>query len=357
MVQSGKRFARVAIHGSYFSNNFGDTLLTRILCDWASEEVGANNVYLAVPGKKEEQEAIGYKVVTPTERRTISHLIFSGGGYFGEPPLPLTERYRWYFRNYSRHLAWVREFESAKKAIFGIGVGPLSDPVFRSAVRRLLSQMQIVYARDRESLEYIRAYGFTTTDAWLGADLAMSLEASDTVADKAVAVHVSGMPYKLFTEIISTLSSGQIKAQAHSIELLFDGPVSIKKLQLYQELCKDSDVRANVVEYCGVNDLLQRIPRYNVIITSKLHVGIAGTALGRKIIAIPIHPKTIRFYRSLGLQEFCLNWDEQLSTKLERLIDPEHKYSFRREVVSSQISEMRGKLRLFLADESRQIVG
>ena len=160
---------------------------------------------------------------------------------------------------------------------------------------------------------------------------------------------------KVFMEILASLGYQQAGAQTDNVDLLFDGLRSNKALRPYQQLCEEAHVQATVVPYGGVDDLLRQIAKYSLIFTSKLHVGITATALGRKVIAMPHHPKTMRFYRSLGLQQFCLEGDEQISTKIERLMDPALDYVFNRHLVNSRISDMRKQLRLFLVSDGQQV--
>jgi polysaccharide pyruvyl transferase WcaK-like protein len=340
---------RVAVHGSYYARNFGDTLIVKIICQWLEEAVGRDNVYLAVPGHAEEQKEIGYPVLDPTLRHTITHLVFAGGGYFGEPNLPLRERYNWYLRNYRRHLSWTRDYAAARKAIFGIGIGPISDPFFRGSVRGLFKGMQSAFVRDDTSLEFARRYGLNADKVRLGIDLALSVSQATNAPSYAFGVHLSSMPENVLEEVIGVLSSKPLDdGRRPSIMFLADTPMSRGSLKRYEALARLVGCPLKSCEYNGVDDLMQRIASCEAIITSKLHVGIVASALGRKVISIPVHPKTRRFYKDLSLEEFCLEGERLNPGEIARLLSKEMPFAFDRDEAAKRIAEMRVELNEFV---------
>lgn len=344
---------RVAVHGSYFARNFGDTLLVRIMCDWLAEAVGRDNVYLAVPGHVEEQKEIGYPVAGAEIRHTVTHLIFAGGGYLGEPNISLRQKYSWYWRNYRRHLSWVSDYSAARKAIFGIGIGPISDPFFRHSVRRLLNGMQSVFVRDKMSLEYARKYHLNGERARLGIDLAMSIEPAQRPPRHSFGIHVNSMPEPVLTQVVDALLSqpSDHSRPSSSMILLADGVLPPDSRRRYEDLANRIGYPLNSPEYNSVDDLMERIADCETIVTSKLHVGIVATALGRKVISLPVHPKTSRFYRDLSLQAFCLDGDRQRPGEIARLLGKDIQFAFDRECVAMRVSEMRRALDTFVQGE------
>lgn len=337
---------KVAVHGSYYANNFGDTLIVKIMCDWASDVVGRENVYLAMPGRREEQEAVGYPVISPARRGCISHLIFSGGGYFGEPSLPPLKRLKWYRRNYQRHLAWVGQFPKAEKAAFGLGIGPLSSVLFRRAVRSLFRQFSFYYVRDTVSLDYAHKYGFNAGCARLGIDLAMSVVPASGAPERAIAIHATSMPHERLRELIAYFP--RQGANQPSIDIVLDLPISARERQRLQALIAEAPAPVRLVEYDGVSQLLERLGRYELVITSKLHVGIVATALGRSVVSVPVHQKTKRFYSDLGLSRYCLDDGEQSLGAIAALALDSSRYTIDRALVDEQVGQMRQAVATFL---------
>lgn len=341
---------RVAVHGSYFARNFGDTLLVKIMCDWLAETVGRSNVFLAVAGHEAEQIEIGYPVIDPGLRSSVTHLVYTGGGYFGEPRLPMRARYRWYRRNYDRHISWMRDFARARKAIFGIGVGPLSDPLFRAIVRRLFSKMSVIYARDAESLAFIRDYRFNAPNAHLGIDLAMSITPAPAPEQERFCIHATSMPDAVLKQVVELLQAKLAECRDPSVDLVFDSAQSASAARQYEQTAARLSLPITIRPYAGVDQLLQTIADCRTVFSSKLHVGIVATALGRRVISLPVHQKTARFYRDLSLGDFCLEASRQNATEIARLLEAEVLPSFNRAPVALRISEMRRALKAFVHD-------
>ena len=291
---------RVAVHGSYFANNFGDTLLVRLMCDRVADRVGAGNVYLAVPGDEDEQRAIGYPVAAPEQRATVDHLVFAGGGYFGEPAGSWTARRKWYRRNGARHLDWVADFERAAVHVLGVGYGPLTGRRFRSRVDALLARAETVLLRDEESL------GYYAGDAAQCVDLALSMRSSVKPGDKrAVGLHLYNLNDAHRQSLIALAAR---RFPDRELLLLNDS-----KRDNYGSAAVAAQVEAlradgrsvDVVKYTDVDTLVGHLDRCAVVVTSKLHVGIVSIALGAASLSIPFHPKVTRLYRQLGISAFC----------------------------------------------------
>jgi polysaccharide pyruvyl transferase WcaK-like protein len=122
-------------------------------------------------------------------------------------------------------------------------------------------------------------------------------------------------------------------------------PGSLKR---YKELAKRVASAPNSSEYNGVDDLMERIADCETIITSKLHVGIVASALGRKVISLPVHPKTSRFYKDLAVQEFCLERERQNASEIARLLSKDVPFMFDRDRTAIRIAEMRQALEMFV---------
>jgi hypothetical protein len=326
---------KVAVHGSYFANNFGDTLLVKLMCDWVARRVGTGNVFLAVPGHPAEQDSIGYPVIPLGERHRITHLVYTGGGHFGEPRQSFWENYRWQRRNRKRHLDWLKSFRNARKAVFGVGVGPISNPFYRHAVRQLFKEAEVVFVRDEESLEFSRKYRFNREQLRLGTDLAMSIGPVEKKPERLFALHVAGLPRDEIIAIIDALTvKGLIKPDS-PVDIIFDGKMSEAAVKLYENSAgsRVGRDRLQFIEYTGIDGLIERISNTDLVLTNKLHVGVVATALGRKVISLPAHQKTSRFYRQLGLNYFCLQQDRRNAGEICRVIERLGEYKFDREAV------------------------
>lgn len=297
------------VHGSYFNNNFGDTLLIKLMCDELADIVGRDNVFLAIEGNKSEQALIGYPVLPKDKRSQVQYLIYAGGGYFGQPPKTGLRLLKWYARNYIRHVVWLKDFKKAKIAIFGIGYGPLSLPLLRNILSSPLIKAQVVSFRDQESLSYFDNYNKKVnvrTD--ICTDFALSVESSGDNRNRVLALHVPKIPLEKVQDILEAIRESNYSD--FDIDFILDSGSSFRtnyicsiETIIHQLNMKN---KINFTNYIDIDELISRLSSYSLVITSKLHVGIVTIALGGKVISLPWHSKTIRLYRQLGVEQFCL---------------------------------------------------
>lgn len=299
---------KIAVHGSYFVNNFGDTLLVKLMCDRVARQVGRDNVYLAVAGHRGEQATIGYPVLDPSERGDVDLLVYSGGGYFGESADGLYERYQAARRRHNRHLSWLSDYRNAAKAVIGVGVGPLTFN--KQAVRDLFDSSSAVLVRDAESLAYCRAYGFPTHNLRQCVDMALSLDPVGPDGRSGVALHVPNMAAEHLETVFNVLASSAAGQYAERIHVIYDAPPGGDVLGFeakLQSVAQSVFGHSLLVKpYQGLDEMLAALETYELVVTNKLHVGIVTIAKGGRVISTPHHIKTPRLYRQLGLSDFCV---------------------------------------------------
>lgn len=298
----------VAVHGSYFADNFGDTLLIKLLCDRFAAKVGKHNVFLAAEGHAKEQEAIGYPVLPKQRRHEADMLIYSGGGYFGEPAGTLLHRYRWSRNAFTRHLSWLDDYENARIAILGVGVGPLTLPHIRWPIRKVFQRAEVALVRDQESFDFVQRYSFHNERVGQCVDLALSLEKRPEEGRSGLALHLLSLDEADLRKVIGGLkASGQYDDEP--VTVMFDCPINMSSgsHELITGIAREFFRNVGPVQFYDHMDAqLDRLAKYKLVVTSKLHVGIVTVAQGGKAIAVPHHIKTPRLYRQLGLSDFCI---------------------------------------------------
>src|SRR5690606_29070815 len=62
-----------------------------------------------------------------------------------------------------------------------------------------------------------------------------------------------------------------------------------------------------LIPYSDMHNLIELLSKMELVVTNKLHVGIVSIAKNAKVISIPTHQKTIRLYKQLDLENFCLD--------------------------------------------------
>jgi len=300
---------KIALHGSYYARNFGDTLIIKIMADWIKEacfecEIVLPNIYDDVEAKE-----IGARAINDDEWETVDAVVFSGGGYFGEPNVGLIKRYYWYLRNWQRHLSWYNKIKNKNIVIFGLVYGPLKNKLFRVKVNELLENAKFVFVRDGESYEYLKRYGYLKNNIYKSVDLAISIGLNRRLSDdqgfirSKIALHLpidNKCIAKPYAELLSDLYD------IDDIEVIRDIKSSKKQVPDYVYLNREiGERKIKVIDYPGVDKFLDLISQYKVIITSKLHVGIVATNMGIPVYSIPSHHKTIRYYRQIDYLYNC----------------------------------------------------
>ena len=340
---------RVAIHGSYFADNFGDTLLIRICCNLAAARVGAEYIGLATDGDAVEQVNLGFPVIPPSERQHVSHLIYAGGGYFGEPAGDHTQISKWSERNFLRHFSWLNDYPNADLMILGIGVGPITDMNYRDCVRQVFSRASRIIVRDRESLEYCQNYNFDCSKLELGVDLAMLVK-NHTSHENSIGLHLPGLNDTSVVEVLKFISDHE-NLKNIPIRLISDNKSQNKYIIHTYNIIRSLGMSNNteVHQYSSFDALLNVILKTKTIITTKLHVGIVGVSSGSFVISIPLHQKIFRFYKQMGLDEFVL---EESKISCHNICETYNKignYSPNINFANTYIANMIEKLNLFLS--------
>jgi polysaccharide pyruvyl transferase WcaK-like protein len=299
---------RVSVHGSYFGYNFGDTLLCKLFVDWI-RECGEHQIVLPLANERNVRLIGG-------DRRGLAaalgsdRAIFCGGGSFSESP---SRKRLWTLRVFTRHL-WLGRLLRARRipvAIMGVGVGPISNAHVRRSVVELFEYAQIAIVRDEESAAHLREWGLRRdvivgSDAVLAADLRSVFQLGDRVTqgERRLVVHGSG---NASLDELSAVRSVCTWASGKQLDVILatDGVSRRGAIQWPSAIAAEFPLlQAETFLYDGrPANLIRFLAGADGIVTTKLHVGIAGSILGVPVISAPVHPKTIRFYRQLGHTE------------------------------------------------------
>jgi len=338
----------IVVHGSYFANNFGDTLLVKIVCDELASIVGREKIFLAIPGDRAEQKSIGYPVIPKRMEKDVTHVVYAGGGYFGEPSGNVVMKTRWSLRNYYRHIAWLKKFPDAEVGIFGVGYGPISIKWFRRNVSKVISRARFVYFRDDESIAYYKEYGgekFVNKCV----DFALGINRNHIARTKdVIGVHLPGLGEPALESALRPLRDHIINKE---VDVIFDNPISNFEAvsnRIASALRTIGAAKVTIRPYVDFESLIGLLTGYEYVITNKLHVGIVTIALGGKVLSIPTHNKTQRLYRQLGLQDYCIPVDEMNDEALLRAVKSLDKFNPDEDVIEAGLAGLRGGLRDFV---------
>ena len=142
----------IALHGSYFGDNFGDRLFVELFIDWVNEieNITSENIVLPFANSRIREsvdcsQTKGLKAIIKS-----SCIIFIGGGYFGEfKPNSLI----WNMRLLIRHLTIAIYAAIVRKPyiFIGIGAGPLSNIFPRKLVTYVCNKSEKVVVEVEKS--------------------------------------------------------------------------------------------------------------------------------------------------------------------------------------------------------------
>lgn len=322
----------IAIHGAYYSNNFGDLLLIKLFESWIRSRVDCEIVYPLVPERQRERfgrEFPGVRLGLEGARRWKA-LVYVGGGYLGEPEKVRGSRLggKWNQRFLSRHVlpAAVCIWNGTPYAVLGVEAGPLSNVLVRSAARQILGHAQEVSGRNEESGRFARELLEEGANVHVAPDAALSIDRSDIPAEAMETVERMLGPDR-GSRLLGIHSPSHLLSEDPKTALLMDTIVS--QLSSARDVTPvvfsdrgdaamdaacgrlSARVTASIgreclsIPFAGIWETCALISRLSAIVTTKLHVGIVAYALGVYSESFAVHQKTPRFYRQINGSSRC----------------------------------------------------
>ena len=300
----------VSLHGSYFGNNYGDTLLVNIFAQWIKDVLPDYTINLPLANKNITKDLPDGTVGMWNLVRSKC-LVFCGGGYFGEQPM---NKSRWAWRNFVRHgiIGLLAIFFRIPYAIIGVEFGPISSKWFRKICLMIARHSHVIVVRNIESKRFLESNGVKNVIQSVDAVLSLSekVKPVDTNSND-ILVHIPGN---------SNASQYFIKLIECLVRVLYDNKMSSRLLFIndsydeiyYSNQYKDvfdflerENIPYSILTYTGYRPLIKLINNERYIITTKLHVGITAAALNKRPLSIWQHPKTKRLHEQIGNAAYC----------------------------------------------------
>lgn len=353
-VDGGDRRA-IALHGAYHIDNFGDTLLLAIYASWIREIVPGTVVtmpYAAPPVRAAAGAVDGPSHTTPW---TADAIVYGGGGYFGEPP---GNPHRWGGRFLRRHpyLALSARSIGRPYAVIGVGFGPLSNRVARAAAVAVCNGARTLAVRDDESKAFAVQYGVSPDRIRVTADAAMSLTSKDlppyareyaeslkggTNGSLTIGAHLSFSRHEEggIGVVIDELERLLARHDDVSIVGILDRQGAKEQLESAEELRRRIGHRVKILPYEDTWRLAAALGQLDLVITTKLHVGIVSATLGTPVISLPVHSKVPRFYRQIGAMDRCHPLRDLGHGHLSELLEDWYRDPKRRMSIPSEIRQ------------------
>ena len=325
---------KIALHGSFHLDNFGDTLLGLIFVKWIKKHTDR----IACPGAHPTVLA-QFGIPNDFAYSDADAVVFAGGGYFGEPPVSFPDSWRWNARWFYRHGFSAQTIlrQNIPHCVLGVGFGPLSNLLTRRTACRLLQSAKIATVRDEESFYYFQQYA-PDVNIKVTADAAFTLyqdslhcrrrtELTDvrTIANGRDIILLHLNKTVLINERWDIFIRGLRKWLTTRSNALIVGiddqmaPTNPALRKNFEDGFHDFKNRI-FLGYNHAAELVHIIEQASLVVTTKLHVGIVALALQRPVLAFPSHTKTPRTYRQIGMDARCLPVAEWSYEKIVRFL-------------------------------------
>ncbi len=317
----------VLLHGATNMSNFGDYIFAEIFYN-ALRDLGHEVSFFAHPRYGISDFFARNLGVNPNRDKykeilkESECLVYISGGYFVEPRKPgfISE-----LKHFNRYMRPARYFMKKGNPIYvlGVGAGPFRNRLFSIYARKVLNYATVVTVRDEESKLYCNEFGINN-DIHVTSDTALLI--NEYLANKKAEIPKfiikEGAKMLLFhidsNEEVKTMISNMFVPAV--IRFLKDNPEyqlflaadGIKNEALYEEYkIMFSEINPIVLKYENPWVLARQIERADLIITTKLHMGIVGSAFGCSVVSFPYVPqKTVRFYKQIGEPSRCVPLSE-----------------------------------------------
>lgn len=327
----------ISLHGSYFSNNYGDILLINLFAKWIKEY----NAEFKINLPKANNNVIGE---LPTRTNGLFNLIksnaliFCGGGYFGEQP---QNPQRWALRNFFRHaiVAFIAKIFNIPYVIIGVEFGPISSNWFRKVCIAIAKKAKYVVVRNQESYDFLKANG-VIKNVLISADAVLSLSdivfplQTYNIKHKKILIHFNGkskLPENYEYVAKTIISSVRKCFEDYTLVFLSDSNGNYYDNDICKKIFADlnrNNIPYEIKKYEGYKNLIDEINSSYCIFTSKLHVGITAAALNKKVFSLWFHNKTPRLHAQIGNSSYCVAFDlvdKNLDSKIQAFLkSPEY---------------------------------
>lgn len=307
------------ICGASHGTNFGDYIFSEMFYELLKQENTRNTITFFNLSRF-------FKLNLNVKKSNILNLIKSrnlvyiSGGYFGQSP---NEDFFHSLNRFIRYFLVSWFFMSKRKRIYviGVGVGPLKYGFLRRGFLKIFEKASCVIVRDDESKNYAEIHGVKrNVDVSVDSALAYKLKSLHTVEQKQILLHLPNVKSEKLIIIADSLKETVLKNQKYSLILAND---QISNKDIYTGISHYLQAYNIVImEYKKPDDMFELIMNSEIIITSKLHVGIIGTLFKKSVFSIPTHPnKTTRYYKQIGYSNRCVPMSEITDEKLRNMFE------------------------------------
>lgn len=289
---------KIVIHGSQYKDNFGDTLLVKVLQDSLPMEY---SIYSSTASAKVAKD-LSIKKATKKDIILSDFFIYGGGGYFGEPNVNVR---KWSIRFVVRHglIGIIRRLLSKKYIFVGTGFGPLTNPIAARVAKFILNGADEVNLRDKESVAFA-SYLAPTSNINETADLVPSYISKRYTAteNSKIILHLHlprGDDEKLNKIVEGYINFRNEVLPNFNIEIISDSEDDEQQTWFFDKI----SVRYPEIKlspYQNFEKTIVTLSEASFVVTNKLHVAIVSASMGIPVSSLYMHSKTKRFFEQIN---------------------------------------------------------
>lgn len=301
---------KVLLNGATRGTNFGDFLFAKMFQEHIAEKVGAENV--AWYTSRYAYSAYYRKYLKNSNQFPLKEtdaLVYISGGYFGGND----KTFKQFVTRYLSYFDIGIKFALRKKkyAIIGVEVAPSSSRWITAVQRFILRRASVLTVRNEESFRAVKAMGINNAICTADSVFAMPVSlfsgveapAMDGVGTPRLLVHMNPIKAKnekIIRRVVPVVNRFVKNHPEYHVVLACD-QYSQEQRAALDEVAALIDGPVTTVEYDDPLALYRVIEQVDVVVTTKLHVGIVGARLGKSVISFSGHTEKIqRLYSQLG---------------------------------------------------------
>ncbi|WP_273827530.1 polysaccharide pyruvyl transferase family protein [Providencia rettgeri] len=299
---------KIVIHGSQYKDNFGDTLLVKVIKD----KLDVNfDVYSSTASPKVRQD-LNIKKANLFDIIFSPYFIYGGGGYFGQPNNNIN---RWSKRFIIRHgLVGILRRLICKKYIFlGTGFGPLTYPAASLVAKFILNGADSINLRDKESINYaselVNGAKLNETADLVPSYISNKHKKSPHANKLILHLHIPKNDHKKLNYILQNFIAFKNKNfQNYLIEVISDSENDENQTWFF-DIIKNDYPEMITSTYQNFETTIEIIKNSIFVVTNKLHVAIVAASMQIPVASIYMHNKTQRFFEQLNRPESAIPLD------------------------------------------------
>lgn len=316
---------KYVIHGATNGTNYGDCLLASLFYKHLTEKYPNDQfVFAEIPKYgigKFFRDNIGY---TQKEHyfnyKQCDGLIYFSGGYWGEYKSSFLRSLKRYYRYFLPGMWFVAHKRPI--AVIGVGGGPINSSLLRKRMTKILNHSSVICVRDIETEKYFKEWG-VTKDIITTTDTAMLMPFVASTGNKQIFVHIEeSEEYYMFLKniVCPAINRYLEKHKEYKIVVGHDQIANDRALKFAYD--NFNTKRKEIYSYSDMLGFERIIAESSLILTPKLHAGIIAVAMGRAVIACPLHTEKIRrFYKQISSVDRCIPVTKLTENSLNDLLN------------------------------------